>query len=139
MELSKSLLKKWVAALRSGKYFQGQDTLCEVSPTGVKVYCCLGVLCDISKVGKWKDAGYSDNFSGFKHLTYKVGKKSYKDALAVDDDLSWTDLTKPTPGKLLFGMDKKFHKKLIKYNDEKRMSFKKIAYEIERHFHLNGR
>ena len=34
---------KWVAALRSGKYKQGQDYLCN----GDK-YCCLGVACAIT-------------------------------------------------------------------------------------------
>lgn len=35
--------KKWVEALRSGKYKQGKEALC----FGDK-YCCLGVLCEIA-------------------------------------------------------------------------------------------
>lgn len=35
-------MKKWVTALRSGKYKQGKEYLCDDGK-----YCCLGVLCDI--------------------------------------------------------------------------------------------
>lgn len=41
-------MEKWVAALRSGKYEQGKAAL----KTGDR-FCCLGVLCDISQVGKF--------------------------------------------------------------------------------------
>ena len=37
------ILNKWVEALRSGKYKQGQHNLRNADNT----YCCLGVLCDI--------------------------------------------------------------------------------------------
>lgn len=46
---------KWVAALRSGKYKQGQGELRDG-----KKFCCLGVLCDIhakTNRGKWSAAG----------------------------------------------------------------------------------
>ena len=39
------VLKKWVAALRSGQYKQGTYALRKKDDT----YCCLGVLCDIVK------------------------------------------------------------------------------------------
>lgn len=39
----------WVAALRSGKYRQGQDRL--RSESG---FCCLGVLCDIKNPEGWR-------------------------------------------------------------------------------------
>lgn len=37
---------KWVAALRSGEYQQGQDSL-RTYYLGVEQFCCLGVLCDL--------------------------------------------------------------------------------------------
>lgn len=44
--MKKSIKKKWVAALRSGKYKQGKRAL--VAGRGkASTYCCLGVLCDI--------------------------------------------------------------------------------------------
>ncbi len=48
--MKKSVAMKWVKALRSGKYAQGQGTL-----NSDGRYCCLGVLCDISKVGEWAE------------------------------------------------------------------------------------
>lgn len=40
--------KRWVKALRSGKYTQERGYL--RTENG---FCCLGVLCDIQKKGKW--------------------------------------------------------------------------------------
>jgi hypothetical protein len=42
-KLKKAVKRKWVEALRSGKYQQTKDRL--ASPTG---YCCLGVLCEVA-------------------------------------------------------------------------------------------
>lgn len=39
--------EKWVAALRSGKYLQGQGALRQLV-NGELRYCCLGVLCDVA-------------------------------------------------------------------------------------------
>lgn len=41
MQMPQSIKDKWVAALRSGEYKQGQRFLCD-DTTGS--YCCLGVL-----------------------------------------------------------------------------------------------
>jgi hypothetical protein len=38
------IAKKWVAALRSGKYKQGKGVLHDQDKN---TYCCLGVLCDL--------------------------------------------------------------------------------------------
>lgn len=35
------------AALRSGKYQQGKNALCEVNSDGNTTYCCLGVACEV--------------------------------------------------------------------------------------------
>lgn len=39
---------KWLEALRSGKYKQGTGAL-----RYGDAFCCLGVLCDVSKQGTW--------------------------------------------------------------------------------------
>lgn len=44
--------KKWVKALRSGKYEQTTGRL-----TRDGKYCCLGVACDVSGLGKWEYGG----------------------------------------------------------------------------------
>lgn len=43
-KLPKAFKKKWVAALRSGKYNQGASLLYNSNNNG---YCCLGVACAI--------------------------------------------------------------------------------------------
>lgn len=47
--MKKTMKNKWIKALRSGKYPQGQYQLClrEYEPD-FDQYCCLGVLCDIN-------------------------------------------------------------------------------------------
>lgn len=53
-KLPKAFKKKWVAALRSGKFEQGQCTLRDG-----KQYCCLGVACAVGgKQPKNNDCGY---------------------------------------------------------------------------------
>ena len=47
---------KWIAALRSGEYQQGQYAL----RTPDNKFCCLGVLCDVVDPTKWgHDYSYS--------------------------------------------------------------------------------
>lgn len=41
-------VEKWIAALRSGNFKQGQYVLCEVGESENK-YCCLGVACELFK------------------------------------------------------------------------------------------
>lgn len=60
MAVSNDLLRKWIAALRSGEYLQGRGTLRRGSQ-----YCCLGVLCkvagipaELSPVAQTRDYNY---------------------------------------------------------------------------------
>lgn len=56
--MDKALKAKWLEALRSGRYKQGQFRLRSENDK----FCCLGVLCDISGEGEWEhlpDGGYS--------------------------------------------------------------------------------
>jgi hypothetical protein len=45
--MNKEWKDKWVTALRSGKYEQGQGQLATLYTNHNTKYCCLGVLCDI--------------------------------------------------------------------------------------------
>lgn len=40
-------MKKWVRALRSGKYEQGTTGYLMTTKSGADRFCCLGILCDI--------------------------------------------------------------------------------------------
>jgi len=45
--MKKEIAKKWVKALRSGKYKQGQGWLKQYNNKGQEQHCCLGVLCEL--------------------------------------------------------------------------------------------
>lgn len=45
-KMNQKIKKKWVKALRSGKYKQGTEAL-KFTYDGEAEFCCLGVLCDI--------------------------------------------------------------------------------------------
>lgn len=52
-----NIKKRWIKALRSGKYKQGKGRLRNEKDE----FCCLGVFCDITKDetgGKWGKKGY---------------------------------------------------------------------------------
>lgn len=56
-KLPKSLKRKWLTALRSGKYKQGEGYLRQKNYHNKIEYCCLGVLCDVAKVyPRWDSA-----------------------------------------------------------------------------------
>lgn len=46
MSMDSGLKQRWIEALRSGEYRQGQDRL-RTEHNGAASYCCLGVLCDL--------------------------------------------------------------------------------------------
>ena len=62
--MDKKIKKKWLKALRSGKYKQGRDAL----RIGNK-FCCLGVLCDLVDSGPWVEAG--DDFDDYYYYAYE--------------------------------------------------------------------
>jgi hypothetical protein len=45
--MKKDVAKKWVKALRSGKYKQGETYLKQLNDNGQAKHCCLGVLCEL--------------------------------------------------------------------------------------------
>lgn len=104
---------KWVKALRSGKYSQITGTL-----RGYKRFCCLGVACDISKLGKWTTRrSYSINKK--KGFVGTLGSARIRDFLGIQtNDGEYTD-------------SNGFSRSLVKDNDDRRFSFDRIANIIE--------
>jgi hypothetical protein len=45
--MKKEIAKKWVKALRSGKYKQGKAYLKQINSKNEPRHCCLGVLCEL--------------------------------------------------------------------------------------------
>jgi len=84
--MDKELKKKWVDALRSGKYEQGRGYLCNEG-----LYCCVGVLAEIKGIPKHK-AEASDSlylYQGQKNMLpaitlYELGLTDDKVHVLVD-------------------------------------------------------
>lgn len=116
--MKKSWADKWVKALRSGKYKQTTGRLNRIGN-----YCCLGVLCDISKLGTWVQPQNN------------IGWLEYKSTDEFDAAVFLPDSVQKLTGMYsICGSDNKSKLSLMDLNDEKKWSFKKIAAYIEKNY-----
>ena len=100
-------LRAWIAALRSGKYAQGQAYLrCGGN------YCCLGVAYDLSEGAKWVPSREEDADGVFETLDGFVG-----------------GLVEQTRAQ--FGLTEEDALALVLMNDSERIPFTQIADYIE--------
>jgi len=78
--MDQSIKEKWVEALRSGDYEQGEGALRQKDKkNGSNKYCCLGVLCDIVEEeveGGWRT--WSD--VTYQFAAYNADEESYDSA-----------------------------------------------------------
>lgn len=91
------LRKRWVAALRSGKYEQGQSCL----RSGGDEYCCLGVLCDIvindARLNgddryTWDGYSYSDTYN-FVDIDFELACDECKDGTLYSEGVECATFT----------------------------------------------
>ena len=68
VKMNPEVKQKWIGALRSGEYEQGNDKLRTVSG-----YCCLGVLCDLYA----KEHNTKWNFNGNAETNLQPGDYWY--------------------------------------------------------------
>ena len=131
--VNKELVKKWVEALRSGKYKQGRKALRNKNDE----FCCLGVLCDISK----KDLGidWEPEESGIYVMEKNggllpdrvweyIGRKAttdYKVQISITNPKLPDFIAKNYPSGYLY---------LVTLNDTYGLSFEQIADIIEEEF-----
>lgn len=101
--MDQAIKAKWIAALRSGQYEQGQSFL----RNGDK-YCCLGVLCDIIDSSKW-------TVDSFNYLSYDGRTQRLTDEMLK-----------------IVGFDPETQCLLMHLNDTYKKSFNNIADYIER-------
>jgi hypothetical protein len=92
--MDKEIKQKWVEALRSGKYKQGEGAL----KRGNK-YCCLGVLCSITSSKNWRDheslPSHLEEKFGLYSTTVKYrGESTFLEVLN-DGDFTTPSLTFP--------------------------------------------
>ena len=110
--MKKDVMQKWVKALRSGKYKQATEQLKDGNS-----YCCLGVLCDISKQGKWYGAGYEVN-------------EEFDDAKLPVAIRKWAGIKVRSAN----GNIPSVKKSLVHFNDTAKKNFKEIADIIEKNY-----
>jgi hypothetical protein len=106
---------KWVTALRSGNYKQGEGRLRSQSWIGTgwgqPEFCCLGVLCDILKPSGWCLNNTEHSFSEGKSR-----QRNYPNEKVMKE----------------LGIYPSAMKKLGSLNDDDRLDFNKIADYIEK-------
>jgi len=107
--MKKKLKKKWVKALRSGKYDQGTGGLHSEDDN---THCCLGVLCEVLvKKDKKNFSKHGDSFIfNNKRMLGELNDELLKKVKITDEQ----------------------QVELICMNDSDDMSFKKIAKYIEK-------
>ncbi len=112
--MNKELKKKWLKALRSGKYKQGKGALKrEINQKKECAFCCLGVLCDIIDNTKWRT----------ERTVYE-----YNNNGEVVSGVLPISLTSK------YNIDVLQTNKLIDMNDIKNLDFNEIADYIESNF-----
>ena len=117
--MKKTIKKKWLAALRSGKYKQTEGML-----KNKEGFCCLGVLCDLyvksHKATKWDGKNQERN-----------GKKAYavfgENGIVPKQVMDWAGLSSANPSVKF----KEAHTSLAGLNDNYNLNFKGIAKVID--------
>ena len=105
--------RRWVEALRSGEYEQGNLRLRDDG-----AHCCLGVLCDVHDPTGWVEGGARDGFS------YRYG--------TVTDPIGL-----PDPLREAIGMNSHYEGIVISMNDSG-STFAEIADWIEAHIEVRS-
>lgn len=116
--MKKSIMKRWVKALRSGKYEQGTKALRNAN----NQFCCLGVLCDLSKKElhtRWKLALDGD--------TYRFKNQG---GLLSNEVIEWSGIRYENA----WSWNSRGYRKSLIYLNDNGWSFKNIANFIEKNW-----
>jgi hypothetical protein len=109
--MNKNAAKKWVEALRSGKYAQARNILRDDD-----TFCCLGVLCEVYReetgAGQWQE--------GFGAACFVAAVGDRVLGIAPPAVERWAGL-----------VDADEQRRYAYLNDQKRFSFAQIADAIE--------
>jgi len=111
-EMNEAVKRRWIAALRSGKYRQGEGCLCATAK-GRTRFCCLGVLANEELDAEWVFS--NDPYNPTWSLHYKGDE---------DDGLL------PKDARRELGLSADQEQDLSDMNDEGK-SFREIADWIE--------
>ena len=104
--------KKWIEALESGDYTQARGYL-----RNGNSYCCLGVACDISGMGKWLKVNDEE---GHNYYVYQMDEVNHESSILPKEVADWLGIDKQ-------GYFKDFSRSLLQVNDSQKKNFKQIA------------
>ena len=129
-------VQAWLEALRSGRYLKGIGTLRQDTPGQPSKYCCLGVACDISGMGRWDLTEPNEDY-----LQHAGEGETYENNFITSEGVRASHAM-PLEVQALFGLhgeenrdDDAFLIKLIQLNDYgSEADFNAIADFIEAHF-----
>ena len=131
-----SKARAWIAALRSGKYAQGELVLRHKDK-----FCCLGVACDVYDRGQWQNIGGLSGcivfMKAISHLPTEVAEAMHFNAQTVYVD--WDDIQHKLPDvakKLESSSSRTFFPStagldLTRLNDAHGLTFAEIADVLE--------
>jgi hypothetical protein len=130
--MKETIAKKWVQALRSGRYKQGKDLLKKITKKQER-HCCLGVLCDLyNKEQKLKNKPpIKQKIERDISNRYDVVRFGTTAELLPTTVRRWAGV-KTSDGMILFE-DYIRRDSLSSLNDQG-VTFKSIANLIEKHF-----
>jgi hypothetical protein len=121
---NKDHIRRWVMALRSGKYEQTTGALRKGD-----AYCCLGVACEVSGVGEWRGSTTAD-------LLPAYGNDDYRESgILPTPVINWLGLDDGDP--MLVNPERGGSTRASEWNDEHGATFEEIADFIEATF-LDG-
>lgn len=130
LEERQSLVKRWIAALRSGNYKQGRQRL-KRRDYGDDCYCCLGVLVEVAG-GKFADqpTDPDDDFAPY-HGKYKdeVCSAALPTKLAAELGID------PFGDPLKVSGETEWHKKSLSFRNDNGATFEDIADTLENEPH----
>ena len=120
--------KKWIAALRSGKYRQTRGRLNDADG-----FCCLGVACDVFDPTGWKQSFPHSAKIGVMHIhgSLNTMPSEVVDFYGFYDCLGGVYDKLNCFGKLKIGNGVIYS--CVDMNDDRGMMFDEIADVIERH------
>jgi len=132
--MDKELAKEWADALRSGVYEQTQENLrCPIDEDGTLGYCCIGVLCDITKALDW-DSREVLNDDALNLYAEDLGGYGPTSNLNMDDLPEYLMEDEELDGfmRAALGMTSGEQKEFIQANDDRNADFMEIADMVDK-------
>lgn len=127
---NKENIRVWVDALRSDEYVQVPSVLHAHEGDRSNGRCCLGVACDVSKLGFWKKVNEGDEFTetSFTFMPHQSRLKS-SPTMLPPVVRRWLGVNSEDP-ELDFGEGERMT--ATEANDDEDKTFDEIAEAIER-------